>query len=920
MIVVDFCKDNMDGNTCSVCGKNYGNVEPPAELPEELKNVDTQHIIRYDVSHFVDDDYGDIIDDPESPMGKAYHAAQPLETWLEVYRYAGGESILLSENHRDSVQLNAGYVFYKKTVEMPETMISDDAFTYVRYGSEWVCYNPTLAADLEAFAGKKIDFYFSAKVNGTVESSELYVDQMIVVELCENYASEDGTTCTKCGASLSKENPGPVEPPVVEPFDYIYTADIFSLPKASVGGDCVIEDSTSAYGKAAVFSYAKRAESGDEDLANAMIRTGDQSLTLYVYGGDPAESRVLIDLPIEKLQANAAGGEYVEYTVYDVDLMPLPKNYFIYMFYCWGLQLHISDVRQQEIYNTGLVDVTLSLKVTGDVTDPNNPPTYYIDKIEIKSAESGTQIHKHQYGEWVVEENVHTTTCSTCGEVLTELHQWDEGVVTKEPDEYGKGEKVFTCAECGGTKIEEFGESVRFVFDANNFYLPRGDSLVTDPTSKVGVAVALSYSRRMADGLADPAAALIRDLGQTVALYSYAKDTSDNYKIGELAYTNLQQNANGGKYVTYKFKGIKIAPTAGNYFLYMFDDWGFQIPLNEEQINAMAGKRMDVFLSMKVTGAPNSTGNPPTYYIDRVIIQETSSEGDEFIPYIPKEAPRGSITSLPAEYKADDFRLAVAERGSGDAVVSDPSSAYGKAACFSYEKRKGDTDRGNAMIREPGQTLRMYTDSGTLIAEFTVEQLQENAAGGQYVVYEFKNVNLTGARYMYMFDCWGFQIPMEYLTDALTGKQVDIKLSMKVTGDVTSRTGNTPAYYFDYLSITEAVPVPEHEHEYGEWTMDALNHSKTCTICGMKQEGTHTWDEGVVSKEPTETENGETVYTCKVCGMKETRKIKKLKAENGNKELNLVNSGWIVAATGVAAAVAVVVAVVILFKKPGKKD
>ena len=899
MLLVERC----EGENCPVCGGGSGSgeeeeppLDPSAGLPEELKDVSPKHIRRFDASYFAEDNFGTIVDDAESPLGKAYNASMPLGVWFEVYRYADGESILLSENHCDNVQFNAGYVFYKRTVQMPETM-KQGGITYVRYNNEWVCQSAQIAKELEAYAGMTIDFYFSAKVNGTVENCEIFIDQMIVVDQCK------GENCPVCGENN---------------VDIVYTADDFDLPKTGIG-DCVMSDETSAYGKAAVYSYQTRLENGgNEDDLNSLLRVGDQTLTLYIYGGDPAESREIIVRSVDDLNANAARGEYVQYIARNVELIPTTNNYFLYLFDCRGLQIHMSAEDQKAIYDADLVDVTLSLKVTGDVTDPNNPPTYYIDKIAIKPA--GAELHRHEFGEWTAEETTHSTTCITCGEVKSEFHEWDDGVVTKEPTGEEKGEKLYTCTVCGATRTEEIGTNLRYVFNADRFYLPRGDSLVTDPTSSVGVAAALSYANRMASGQVDPANALIRDLGQTVAFYSYAKDTGDNYLIGELAYTNLQQNANGGRYVTYKFKGIKITPVAGSYMLYMFDDWGFQIPLNEEQINAMLGKRMDIFLSMKVTGAPNSTSNPPIYYIDRIIIQDTSSEGDQFIPYVPEEAPRGAITSLPAEYKADDFRLAVADRGSGDAVVSDPSSAYGKAAMFSYEKRKSDTDRGNAMIREPGQTLRMYTDSGTLIAEFTVEQLQENSAGGEYVVYEFKNINLTGARYMYMFDCWGFQIPMEYLTDALTGKQVDIKLSMKVTGDVTKRTGNTPAYYFDYLSITEAEPIPEHEHEYGEWTTDVLNHSRTCTICSLKQEGMHTWDEGVVTKEATETENGETVYTCKVCGMKETKRIKKL--GTGTEEPTPINLGWILGGTaaGLFAIAAAVVVIVLIVKKSGKKS
>lgn len=54
----------------------------------------------------------------------------------------------------------------------------------------------------------------------------------------------------------------------------------------------------------------------------------------------------------------------------------------------------------------------------------------------------------------------------------------------------------------------------------------------------------------------------------------------------------------------------------------------------------------------------------------------------------------------------------------------------------------------------------------------------------------------------------------------------------------------------------------------------------TCTKCGYVYEEIydyevkpHTWDNGVVTTEPTLTEKGERVYTCKVCGREKTEEI-----------------------------------------------
>ena len=61
-----------------------------------------------------------------------------------------------------------------------------------------------------------------------------------------------------------------------------------------------------------------------------------------------------------------------------------------------------------------------------------------------------------------------------------------------------------------------------------------------------------------------------------------------------------------------------------------------------------------------------------------------------------------------------------------------------------------------------------------------------------------------------------------------------------------------------------------HEHTYSsECTSDATNHWHAAT-CEHKTEvsekAAHTFGEAVVTKEATETEKGEKIYTCSVCG------------------------------------------------------
>lgn len=57
--------------------------------------------------------------------------------------------------------------------------------------------------------------------------------------------------------------------------------------------------------------------------------------------------------------------------------------------------------------------------------------------------------------DWKHDESAHWKECS-CGELKTaaEVHEWDEGTVTKQPGAGKEGEKTYTCTDCGAVRTE----------------------------------------------------------------------------------------------------------------------------------------------------------------------------------------------------------------------------------------------------------------------------------------------------------------------------------------------------------------------------------------------------------------------------------------------------------------------------------
>ena len=68
--------------------------------------------------------------------------------------------------------------------------------------------------------------------------------------------------------------------------------------------------------------------------------------------------------------------------------------------------------------------------------------------------------------------------------------------------------------------------------------------------------------------------------------------------------------------------------------------------------------------------------------------------------------------------------------------------------------------------------------------------------------------------------------------------------------------------------------IPQLDHTWGAWaSVDETNHKHTCSVCGTEATEAHAWDEGTVTKEPTDTEPGVKTFTCTVCGGTKTEAL-----------------------------------------------
>lgn len=65
-------------------------------------------------------------------------------------------------------------------------------------------------------------------------------------------------------------------------------------------------------------------------------------------------------------------------------------------------------------------------------------------------------------------------------------------------------------------------------------------------------------------------------------------------------------------------------------------------------------------------------------------------------------------------------------------------------------------------------------------------------------------------------------------------------------------------------------------HSYGSWTkVNDTTHQHACTLCGKTESANHSYDAGVVTKQPTCAATGVKTYTCKTCGGTKTETLAK---------------------------------------------
>ena len=98
-----------------------------------------------------------------------------------------------------------------------------------------------------------------------------------------------------------------------------------------------------------------------------------------------------------------------------------------------------------------------------------------------------------------------------------------------------------------------------------------------------------------------------------------------------------------------------------------------------------------------------------------------------------------------------------------------------------------------------------------------------------------------------------------------------------ITKDPTCNEKGVKTYTCSDCNATKAEDVPKTTtHTYGAWTkLNDNQHEHTCSVCQVKEQANHSWNDGEITKDPTCKEMGVKTFTCSDCNATKTEDVPK---------------------------------------------
>ncbi len=634
-----------------------------------------------------------LVDDADAYNGKALYSANEYKGSDLVFKFVSAGEFLRIPNSEMQANVGKGYKTYKIDDVVVPTMDSGDLgylYTptwYIQFRNQWGTFNDLMGKTLDIYISMKIEgsaiyldrfilvdncenhvdldgatklssatcykgevYEATCSVCATVKEMELketklphkFGEYTLNTEtgMMEAECQNDG--CGEKTAYASDMLPQAVQDRLNElglgiEHAHVYDADSL-VPN---GTNFKVINDTEAYGGKAAFSDANTLGNPNSiHIAQPVYFTFNQ------YNG---QTNPWFAIPVADLTNNSGKG----YKLYEFEDLVVPNTDSSVYLHAFNhhVQLTRSAMNMFRALEGKEVDVYVSMKVTGKFNWSKPYGAYWIDRlIVVDRCDSYDIEYKAPEGTTCADTNVvYTGYCPVCGKESTKPgastsgHSFTKYVAGERSNTEFYAECDFGCGTID-TKVvetkpwrdqlpEELSESVKnhviMAYRVPDFYMSGvDDSKRIDLDTGRVVAVreydpelssATQYALNIRNGFPS---AMYKPGYPTVGLgtFRYAENGKD-----------FSGNADDGQYHLYAIKGV-IPLVYENYnYIYFFSDWVMQCQMMDDDLllAGYKGKKVDIYIYMKVEGDPSCGGaNKPAYYVDQLIVA-SSCQQDE---------------------------------------------------------------------------------------------------------------------------------------------------------------------------------------------------------------------------------------------------------------------------------------------------
>ncbi len=476
--------------------------------------------------------------------------------------------------------------------------------------------------------------------------------------------------------------------------------------------------------------------------------------------------------------------------------------------------------------------------------------------------------HTHNYGNWKDDGNgtTHSKSCA-CEKKEIEAHEYNAGVVTKEPTEQEEGNRRYTCKVCGAVKDENIAK-LQYLSPAD--LLAIYEVKINEYRDALTMGVDEFYEKYDNKNDLSSINAMIVGWIYYGGRINYAIFDIDKNGIGELVLSNCSSI-------------IDVYTVHNGEIVKLFKDCYFG---ERSRLHILADGRL---LAEGSSGA--AAGSCEIYRIDtskgRLTEPLEAYYCDGYGPdpymtgykYISQDEYYEKIRAMREETVFEDLEWALVAEIPDPDLEGDTSDYEDNDHAHNYGNWKDD---GNGLTHSKNCTCgEKETEAHEYNAGVVTTEPTEQAEGNRrYTCKEcgaVKDEKIAKLQHTHGYGEWrddgnGLTHSKNCACGEKKTEAHEYNAGVVTTEPTEQAEGNRRYTCKECGAIKdEKIAKLQHTHGYGEWRDDGngSTHSKNCT-CGKKETEAHEYDSGLVTQEPTETDYGVVLHTCTKCGSYKT--------------------------------------------------